>query len=438
MARIEQRLAAGKVALVALLAAGSLAAARRAAGHDRERIHQAAYLADAPSRRSALIASLVNPDNAYGRLRRAHYATGAAGDWDRLRAWNPRVAAVTAPEREPRGGTRSRPELSALPIGAETRLPPAADLHALGEAAFFRYPAQLAPALPDSLSAAAAARYGLWVDSAGRLGGLVRAEMADGSTRIAFSCATCHADVVAGRLVAGLPSARLDVGRMIADAGPGAPSAWRRNVLAWGPGRVDVTTEDGSVPERIADLRPVRWLDHLQYDATVRQTDVVDLAIRVETLIVTAHGQALRPPRVVSLALAQFIRDLASELPPPPAADAPGAPLFARRCASCHGGPGLSGAPQPLEAVGTDPALGDSADRGTGTYRVPSLRGVASRPSLLHDGALSGLDALLDPARLDAGYGGGARGPGAVRGHAFGLDLPIDERRALISYLRRL
>src|SRR6478609_4096806 len=158
MALFERRLAVGKVALVALLAAGSLAAARRAAGDDRERTHQAAYLADAPSRRSALIASLVNPDNAYGRLRRAHYATGTAGDWDRLRAWNPRVAAVTVLEREPRA--RSRPQLSALPIGADTRLPPVSDLHALGEAAFFRYPAQLAPVLPEKLSAAAAARYG--------------------------------------------------------------------------------------------------------------------------------------------------------------------------------------------------------------------------------------------------------------------------------------
>ena len=431
-------MAGGAAALVALTAVGLGAAASRATRGEAERNRQAAYLAQAPARRAALLASLVNPDNAYGRLRRAHYATGTAGDWDRLRAWNPRVAPVMH-AGQPRGPATTSARLSALAIGDETRLPSDAELAALGESAFFRYPAQLAPATPYLLGNDAAARYGLWVDRDRGLGGLVRAEMADGSTRIAFTCATCHADVVAGRLVVGAASGKLDVGRMIADASGGtAPPAVLRNFLSWGAGRVDVTTTDGSVPERIADLRPVRWLQHLQYDATVRQADEVDLAIRIETLIVTAHAQALRPPRVVSLALARYVRDLVRELPAIPASDAAGASTFRRRCAGCHDGPGLSGQPQPLEAVGTDPALGESADRGTGSYRVASLRGVGSRPSLFHDGSLSGLEALFDPARLDPAYRNGAHGPGAVRGHAFGLDLPTDERRALIAYLQRL
>jgi len=426
-------------ALVALVAVAMLGAARRPTRSEPERRNEAAYLADAAARRSALLASLVNPDNGYARLRRAHYATGAIGDWDRLRAWNPRTAAVMPRNSLAGGEVPSSARFAALPIGDETRLPPVAELATLGEAAFFRYPAQLAPPTPHLIGEYAASRYGLWVDADRGLGGLVRAEMPDGSTRVAFTCATCHADVVAGRLIVGLPSARLDIGRMIADAGGGsAPPAVLRNVLAWGSGRVDVTTTDGAIPERIADLRPVRWLDHLQYDATVRHGDLVDLAIRIETLIITSHAQTIRPPRIVSLALALFIRDLAGALPALPSADVPGASTFQRRCAGCHGGPGMSGAPQPLEVVGTDAVLGESADRGTGTYRVPSLRGVGSRPSLFHDGSLSGLAALLDPARLEPGYRNGARGAGAVRGHAFGLDLRADERRALISYLQRL
>lgn len=406
---------------------------------DQERAHEAAYLGDAQNRRAALLASLVNPDNAYATLRRGHYATGVAGDWDRLRAWNPRAAVVTANELEETDPQPRGTDFVTLPVSEESRLPSAAELHALGERAFFRYPAQLTPALPAPLDAARAARYGLWIDGAHGVGGLVRAEMADGSTRLAFSCATCHADIVDGRLVAGVPSARLDVGRMIADADAagGTDSETVRNVLAWGAGRIDVTTADGTLPERIADLRPVCWLGHLHYDATVRQNDLVSLAIRIETLIVTAHAQALRPPRVVALALARFIWDLGGDLPETTTGGAPGAWTFEQRCSGCHAGTGLTGSPQPLEAVGTDPALGVSADRGTGSYRVPSLRGVGTRPTLFHDGSLPSLTALLDPTRLGASYRGGVRGAGAVPGHAFGLDLSPEERRALVSYLQR-
>jgi cytochrome c5 len=396
------------------------------------------YLGDAGARRHALEASLVNPANAYSTLRLARYASGDADDWDLLPAWNPRAAPVALAELDATPG--------ALPLDARAlavdddsaAAPPSAEaLRALGEAAFFRYPAQLAPLAAGALSRTAAARYGLWLDGARGVGGLVRAEAADGRAVLAFSCATCHADIVAGRLVAGVPSAHLDVGLMLLDAGSPAPDVAER-LAAWGPGRVDVTTNDGSMPERISDLRPVRWLSHLQYDATVRQADVVALAIRLETLVITAHGQSVRPPRLVALALARYLWDLAATLgaSPPPSAD--GARLFASRCGACHAGEGLTGAPRPLAEIGTDATLGLSPERGTGLYRVPSLRGVGSRPSLLHDGTLADVAALLDPARLSADYARGPRGDGAVGGHAFGLELTIDERAALAAFLRGL
>ena len=425
-----RRLAAsGAAALVAaaLIAAGLAACARDGAvASGTADADEIAYLTGASSRRAALVASLVNPDNAYSKMRLAHYASGA-DDWEGLMAWNPRVFPVVAGDLE---STVLPEDARALDLPDERAWVPTADLTSLGQDAFFRYPVQLAP--PVALASASVDRYGLWLDPASGVGGLVRAEVPGGSV-LALTCATCHADVVGGRLVAGLPSAGFDLGRMLVDAG--APDAAQEGaLLAWGPGRVDVTTADASLPERIADLRPVRWLTHLQYDATIRQNDVVALAIRIETLIITSHAQTLRPPRIVALALARYLWSLGSSLPPPP----PPPAVFATRCSGCHTGEGLTGPPRPLAEVGTDPTLGLSPDRGTGFYRVPSLRGVGARPTLLHDGTLPDLRAMFDPARLAPDWTGGARAAGAVRGHPFGLDLSDSERAALLTYLQAL
>ena len=419
-----------------------LALALGACGRDASTVAddgETAYLRDAASRRRALVDSLVDPTNGYSTLRLARYATGAADDWEGLPEWNPRAAPLDARGLEAPPALPDGARALSLPDEATGTSTPgsSASLVALGEEAFFRYPAQLVPANLVPLPANGLERYGLWVDDPRGVGGLVVAET-DGGPALAFTCATCHADVVAGRLVPGLPSARFDLGRMLLDASGGLDEAVDANLGAWGPGRVDVTTNDGSLPERISDLRPLPFVSHLQYDATVRQLDVVSLAIRVETLIITGHGQAVRPPRIVALALARYLWSLADGLPATPTAATPGRVLFQARCAACHAGDGLTSAPRPLAEVGTDPRLGLSPDRGTGFYRVPSLRGVATRPTLLHDGTLSGLDALLDPARLDDGYHDGVRGPGPVKGHVFGLDLTADERAALLDYVRSL
>jgi hypothetical protein len=425
----------GALALVALACGESTPA-----GPPAKAAPEVAYLRDAASRRQALVDSLVDPTNGYSALRLGHYATGADGDWDALDTWNPRAAPFPASALDAAPAAPSLPDgAQALALPDEATWEPSpgalAALVALGEDAFFHYPAQLAPPALAPLVRAAANRYGLWIDEARGVGGVVVAETAGGPA-LAFSCASCHADVVGGDVVAGLPSARMNLGLMLADSG--ADDATAANLLAWGPGRNDVTTIDASLPERASDLRPVRFLTHLQYDATVRQLDVVSLAIRVETLIITAHGQAVRPPRIVALALAEYIWSLAAGLPETTAAGTPGQALFAATCARCHAGDGLTSAPRPLADVGTDPRLGLSPDRGTGFYRVPSLRGAAARPTLFHDGTLPGLEALLDPARLDDDYQGGARGPGPVKGHAFGLDLSASDRAALLGYVRSL
>jgi cytochrome c5 len=411
------------------------------------------YLNDAAARRAALVASLVNPENGYSQLRLAHYATGADGDWDRLPEWNPPAEPIAAPELDAPGGASST---SLSGRAAPLDLPGAADaedegaLLALGEAAFHRYPAQIVPYLSVALaSRAAAAQYGLWVDDALGAGGLVRVRTADGSAAIAMTCSTCHAAPAAGAgmnagagdpapgVVAGLPNARLNLGAAILSGSIVDPSAGAA-IAAWGPGRLDVTTTTGREPVRIADLRPVRWLTHLQQDATVRQIDRTSLAIRVETLIVTSNGEAVRPPRVVALALAAYESSLADALPSADdaASAAPaGASVFDAHCTGCHQPPALTGPPVALSVVGTDPTLGESVVRGTGTYRVPSLHGVATRGPLLHDGTVPSIEAMFDPARVTPSFAGRLHGTGAVPGHPYGLDVTAADRAALLAFL---
>lgn len=399
------------------------------------------YLDDAAFRRSELVRSLVNTSNGYSKLRLEHYATGNADDWERLPEWNPGATLVTIDEL---GQTATAPALSeadalALPDHVTGEDDPR--LVAFGRTAFERYPVQLAPYLSIALrSNAAASDYGLWVDPARGVGGLVHARMADGSTALAMTCSTCHAGATASGVENGAPNAALDLGKAQSDASAGAfdPSS---PVPNWGPGRLDVTTTAGTEPVQIADLRPVGLLTYLHKDATIAVLDRTTLAIRIETLLITSYGQVLRPPRVVALALAAYVASLAEALPrlsSAGAASSRGARVFGETCASCHVPPSLTGPPVPLAVVGTDPAIGLSADRGTGTYRVPSLRGVSTRGPLLHDGTVPSLAAFLDPSRVTPGFTQRLHGEGAVPGHPYGLDLPDADRAALEAYLEAL
>ena len=91
-------------------------------------------------------------------------------------------------------------------------------------------------------------------------------------------------------------------------------------------------------------------------------------------------------------------------------------------------------------AVGTDPTLAMKTRRGTGFYKVPSLRGVWYRNGFGHDGQADTLAEWLDPARLRDDYvpKGFHRGPGPIKGHEFGLRLTIEERQDLIAFLKTL
>ena len=93
--------------------------------------------------------------------------------------------------------------------------------------------------------------------------------------------------------------------------------------------------------------------------------------------------------------------------------------------------------------VGTDPSLALKTRKGTGYYKVPSLRGLWYRGLVEHSGSIASLEDWFDRKRLSADYvPSGWKGPGvktrAVKGHEFGLDLSSEDKRALIAFLRTL
>jgi hypothetical protein len=160
-------------------------------------------------------------------------------------------------------------------------------------------------------------------------------------------------------------------------------------------------------------------------------------------------------------ALARFIDALRP--PPNPNRMTPlarrGRQIFDREgCAGCHTPPlytsnqltpaiGFHVPPEHLRrynvlpiVVGTDPTLAMATRRGTGYYKIPSLRGVWYRNGFGHGGWAATLEDWFDPARLRADYvpTGFHLQPGPIKGHEFGLLLNAADRAALIAFLRTL
>jgi hypothetical protein len=90
--------------------------------------------------------------------------------------------------------------------------------------------------------------------------------------------------------------------------------------------------------------------------------------------------------------------------------------------------------------VGTDPGLATRTRRGTGFYKVPSLRGAWCRDAFGHSGQAASLEEWFDPARLTADYlaKGFHLGPGPIQGHPFGLSLAPEDKLALVAFLKTL
>jgi len=162
---------------------------------------------------------------------------------------------------------------------------------------------------------------------------------------------------------------------------------------------------------------------------------------------------SLRPPHNPHVARTTEERQLAAR----------GESVFQRlRCGRCHTPPAFTsnsltrvdgfqvpsdhaGKYQILdESVGTDPSLSLDTRRGTGYYKVPSLRGVWYRGPLEHNGSVATLEDWFDPRRLLDSYqptgwkGISGHARRAVAGHRFGLNLSTGDRGALIAFLKTL
>lgn len=231
-------------------------------------------------------------------------------------------------------------------------------------------------------------------------------------------------------------------------------------------------------PTKIPDLIGIKDRKYIDHTATHLNRGVGDL-MRYAALVTTAESTNFGPHDILAAsselpkvrrsdealyALSLYIQSLKPPPNPNPANEdsAAGEKLFRREgCAGCHVPPLYTNnkltlaqgftPPKDLPAaldvlpvsVRTDSGLALRTRKGTGFYKVPSLRGVWYRGYYLHDGSVASLEEMFNPERLKESHTpGGYNPPGvknrAIVGHEFGLKLKPDERRQLIAYLRTL
>jgi hypothetical protein len=221
--------------------------------------------------------------------------------------------------------------------------------------------------------------------------------------------------------------------------------------------RYAALNQDADSYARHGDFRPVAAFNHdfLEKLPPPRPADVAPGGrySDVQLYALAKYVYALKPPENPNLPQTDAERKLAAH----------GEAVFNRlRCSRCHGGePYTNNKLTPVdgftvpkehreqddileESVGTDPTLALGTRRGTGYYKVPSLKGVWYRGPFEHNGSVATLEDWFDGQRLRSEYEPtGWKGPTgtksrAVPGHRFGLNLPLDDRRALIAFLKTL
>jgi len=231
-------------------------------------------------------------------------------------------------------------------------------------------------------------------------------------------------------------------------------------------------------PAKIPDLIGIKDRKYIDHTGTHLHRGVGDL-MRYAALLSFAESADFGPHHVLGpgtrriqarlpdealYALALYIESLQS--PPNPnkfdERAAAGQKIFQREgCVNCHTPPLYTSnkltlaagyvppkdAPAKLDilllSVGTDPGLALKTRKGTGYYKVPSLKGVWYRGHYLHDGSVGSVEEMFDPERVrDTHKPGGFIPVGetthAISGHEFGLRLNPGEREQLIAFLRTL
>lgn len=237
-------------------------------------------------------------------------------------------------------------------------------------------------------------------------------------------------------------------------------------------------------PVKIANLIGIKDLKYFDRTATSRQRDITDLMRYVASIAdvtdaLTVYGGSAaghldpaklgmvngvrRTPDPLLYALALYVYSL--QAPPNPNPFDPqaraGQRIFQREgCVQCHAPPyytnnklTLATGFTPTEeekqqldvmniSVGTNPGLALQTRKGTGFYRVPSLRMIWTNNCFLHDGSIGSLEEMFNPDRLKPEFHSSnwkADAPDhAITGHPFGLALSVDDRASLIKFLRTL
>lgn len=233
-------------------------------------------------------------------------------------------------------------------------------------------------------------------------------------------------------------------------------------------------------PTRMADLRGIRNRKYLDATATHRNRgpeDVARYGILVEYAEERAFGPhtilqgetakvSVRPPDAAMYAMALYLYSLEPPPGPHPMDETAqrGKVIFNEKgCANCHTPPiytnnrlvAVDGFEPPREdprtaeldlsdrRVHTDPDLALKTRKGTGYYKIPSLRGLWYRGLYGHSGFVNSLEDWFDKRRLRDDFAPtGFHRPGAPRhavpGHEFGLKLDANDKNALIAFLRTL
>ncbi len=258
-----------------------------------------------------------------------------------------------------------------------------------------------------------------------------------------------------------------------------APTAVERirRLQAAQPGVIPREGTSSAFPVHIPSLIGIQDIRHLDATGLMRHRSIADLmryAIVNQDffghgLQITAHYGDFQPADIKQqrysdeqlYALALYLYSLQPPANPNPldAGARRGQRIFQQQgCPACHTPPLYTNnrltpaagfqIPERLRnteeildvSVGTDPSLALRTRRGTGFYKVPSLRGVWYRNAFGHMGQAETLEEWFDPARLGPGYvpRGFHLAPGPIKGHEFGLKLPLEDRRALIAFLKTL
>jgi hypothetical protein len=248
-----------------------------------------------------------------------------------------------------------------------------------------------------------------------------------------------------------------------------------RRVQAMPPGVVDREGASMKHPVRIPSLIGIGDLRYLDATGLSRNRNIGDLmryTIVNQGLISVAHygdyypnaepqGGDTRYSDEQLYALSLYLESLKPPPNPNPFDEEAkrGQAIFNRQgCAGCHPAPLYTNnkltpakgftVPDALRkseaiidvCVGTDPGLALETRRGTGFYKVPSLRGVWMRSVFGHEGQAAGLEEWFDPARLNADYvpKGFHLAPGPIQGHEYGIKLSVADRKSLIAFLKTL